>query len=230
MKQLKTLATCLVFIVFFTSCEKATVVPVAAADTFIKVIRNPSDTSKLIYGLVNSVFSYNTMSSAKVLTPENATIQLTDFSSSGNSLYKMPSDLEFTSTVPSPGNYAYTVNFKDGDPITYNNAVSASTIAPVRIISLAKSANADSVIVSWKVATNAQAYSLKITCGPNQVYFQNPFSDTSGNSVMKLGFPLTNAIFTLKGTYTFEIDDLLFETSEMTTIQSVGAAKKEIIL
>ncbi len=230
MKQLQTLATCLVFIIFFTSCEKATVVSVAAADSFIKVIRNPSDTSKLVYGLVNSVFSYNTMISAKVVTPDNATIQLIDFSSSGNSLYKMPSDLEFTSTVPTPGNYAYTVNFRDGETITYTNAVSPSTITPVQIVSLVKSAGADSVIVSWKAVTNAQAYSLKITCGPTQVYYQNPFSDTSGKSILRLSFPIANAIFTQKGTYTFEIDDLLFETSEMTTIQSVGAAKKDIVL
>ncbi len=230
MKKINTLATFVALILTLTSCQKTAVVSVAAVDSFIKVIRNPADTSKLIYGLVNSVFSYNTMISAKVITPDSATIQLTDFSSSGNSLYKMPSDLEFKSAVPTSGNYAYTVNFKDGETTTYTNSVSPSTLEPVRIVSLVKSAGADSVILSWKANTNAQAYSLKITCGPNQVYFQNPFTDNSGNGVLKLGFPITNAIFSVRGTYTFEIDDLLFESTDMTSIQSVGAAKKDIAL
>ena len=228
MKKLHLLALGAVIMLGLSGCEKATVVSQATADAFIKSIKNPKDTSQTVYAVIHSVFSYNLIASASVVSPDGTTMQLTDFTKQGNSFYNAPADSTFSSTIPSIGTYNYTVTFKDGEVLTYSNTLSSSTLLPPSFTSLTKSVHGDSVYIAWNAVTNAQAYQLKITQGTTQIYYIPPF--TIAGTTPRVGFPLSILLVNVSGTFTFELDDMLFETTDLTYLQAVGVSKKDIAL
>jgi len=232
MKKLHFLTLGILIMLGLVGCEKATVVSTASVDTFIRSIKDPKDTSHVVYSAVHSVFSYNLMSAASVVTPDGLTVTLTDFDKLGNSFYNIPDDSSYSLTLPTLGTYNYTVTFKDKEVLTYTNSLSASTLQPPVITGLTQTANSDSVYLSWKAVANAQAYQLKVTKGTTQVYYLPAFTDASSpaKAVLKVGF--AKSLFTSygSGTFKFEIDGLLFETTDYTYLQAIGAATKNIDL
>jgi hypothetical protein len=229
MKKLHVLAVGAVMMFGLAGCEKTKVANQAAADVFVKAIRNPLDTSKTVYAAIHSVFSYNSMTSVGVTSPGGATMQLTDFDNSGMSFYNEPADTAYKPTPPTTGVYNYIVKFYDGEQLSYTNTLLNSIIAPVIITSLAKSAGGDSVYIAWKAVTDAQGYQFKITKGITQVYYQKPFSISGSNP--RVGFPLSGFTSFGPGTFTFELDALLFESATVYDyLQAIGSAKKDIVL
>lgn len=227
MRKLFFLAIGAIILLSLGSCEKATVVSQASADVFIKSIKDPKDTSHVVYAAIHSVFSYDLIASASVVTPAGSTLQLTDYDKTGNSFYNAPADSTYSLTLPPLGTYQYTVTFKDKEVLTYTNSLSTSAVLPPIITSLKKSADADSVYLTWKGVTNAQYYQIMISQGANQVYYIKPFGFTSNPSVQGYGWPIS--AFT-SGIYTFELDVLLFESAESGYLQAIGASKKSITL
>ena len=232
MRKLYFLAFGVFIILGMAGCEKATVTSQASVDTFIKSIRSPKDTSHIVYTAIHSVFSYNLIASASVVEPGGTTLQLSDVDKTGLSFYNVPADSTYSITLPILGTYVYTVTFKDKEVITYNNSLSSSTIQPPIITSLVQSANTDSVYISWKAISNAQAYQLRVTKGGNQVYFQAPFADSSTppRAVLRLGYAKSSFTSNGSGTYTFEVDAMLFETTDYTYLQAMGSSKQNIDL
>ena len=217
----------------FTGCKKATTVDVASADAIIESTKNPADTSQTLYAIVNAVISYNIMTSATVVAPNSSTMQLTNYANLGNSFYNDP---VFTTTPPMSGIYNYTVKFQDGQTIAYSNSLLSTTIAPPFIKSLSKTTAGDSINIVWKAVPNAQAYQLKVTKGTGssmiEVYYAAPFVDASTplRSILTYGLPMGSVSSYGAGTYTFEIDAMLYETTAYTYIQAIGVTTQNITL
>ena len=232
MKKLYYLIIGVVISISFTGCEKAKVVSIATVDTFIRSIKNSADTSKTVYAAIHSAFSYNLIASVTTATPGGQTLTLTIPSQSGNSFYYSPADSAYSVSVPTLGTYNYTVTFKDKEVITYTNVLSASVLPPPTIISIAKSADLDSVYITWKAVANVDAYQLKVSKGNTAVFYQPPFMDNSNplKQILKMGFSMGSFSTTGAGVYTFNLDGILFETSEKSDIQSIGSSHIDITL
>ncbi len=232
MKQLKFLALGAMIMLGLSGCEKTAVTSTASVDTFIRSIKNPKDTTHVMYAAIHSVFSYNLMANSTVVTPDGETVQLTDFDKNGNSFYNAPADSAYSLALPTLGTYKYTVTFKDKEVITYTNTLSSSSLPPPIITSLVQTVSKDSIYISWKALSGSQAYQLKVTKGTTQVYYQPAFTDASTppRAVLRLGFATT--LFTTygSGVYTFEVDGMLFESTDYTYLQAIGAASKNITL
>jgi len=207
------------------ACKKSTTEDIASADVFIQSIKNPIDTTQTLYAAVSSIFSYSSMTSVSVIDPNNSTKQLTNYANLGNSFYNDP---VYSATLPSVGVYNYTVKFSDGQSKAYTNTLLAATLPPPVITSLGKNVANDSINITWKAVANAQAYQMKVTKGTGtsltQVYYLAPFYDASTplRPVLTMGVPLVTISAYGTGTYTFEIDAILYETSAYTFIQAVG--------
>ena len=216
----------------FTGCEKTKVVNIATVDTFIRSIKSPADTSKTVYAVIQSAFSYNLIASVTAVAPAGETLTLTNPSKSGNSFYYTPADSAYSVSLPTLGTYNYTVTFKNKEEITYTNVLSSSVLPPPTIISIAKSADLDSVYITWKALANVNAYQLKVSKGNTPVFYQPPFMDTSNplKPILKMGFSMGTFSSTGTGVYTFNLDGMLFENSDNTYIQAVGSSYIDLSL
>ena len=222
-------------------CEKATIVDQATADAFIQSIKNPKDTAQVLFAVVHSVFSYKLMTGVSVVAPltaaapDSITTHLINFANTGNSFYNNP---VYSTALPAPGTYTYTVTFKDGQTLSFSNTLLYNILIPPYITSLTKNGITSAVDISWNVVANAQAYQVKVTKGTvtgasaTQVFYAAPFVDTSNppRSNLTLEVPLATITPYGSGTYTFEVDALLFESSATTSLQAIGSSIKTISL
>jgi len=212
--QLLSLAT--LILLGLSGCQKAKVTNQASADVFIKAIKNTQGTP--VFTVINSVFSFNTITSVSVTSPDGTKKELTNPGNSGNSFYNIPVDADYLQALPSSaiGSYTYLVKFNDGEEITYTNSLSNLTIQPANITSLAKSANGDSVYVKWDAIPNVNFYQVEITKGATQIYYSDKFYDGSTplKASLRLGFRLYNLTTTGgTGAFRFNINGLLYETA-----------------
>lgn len=222
-------------------CEKATITDLATADAFIQSIKNPKDTAQVVFAVVHSVFSYYLMTAVSVVapltaaSPDSIITHLINYGNMGNSFYNNP---VYSSSLPAPGTYTYTVKFKDGQTITFSNTLLYNILIPPHITSLTKNGITNSIDISWNTVTNAQAYQVKVTKGTvtgasaTQVYYAAPFVDTSNPPKANLTIEVPFATITPYGSggYTFEVDALLFESSVGTSLQAIGTSTKVITL
>ena len=233
MKRLPVLVLGFCILMGLIGCKKTTTVDVAVTDVFIQSTKNPNDTTQTVYAAVNSIFSYSPMSSVTVVAPDNSTMQLTNYANLGNSFYNDP---VYSATLPPVGVYNYTVKFVDGQTITSTNTLLTTTLPPPVITSLGKSLAADSINVTWKAVPNAQAYQMKVTKGSGtsltMVFYLAPFIDGSTplRPVLTMGVPLGTVSAYGGGTYTFEVDAILYESSAYTYIQAVSISTKDYTL
>ena len=241
MKKLPLLTIVSFILLGLTGCEKATIVDVATADAFIQSIKNPNDTSQVVFAVVHSVFSYNLMTTVSVeaplsaASPDSISTSLINYAKMGNSFYNHP---VYSTSLPTPGTYTYSVTFKDGQVISFNNTLLYNILLPPDITYLAKNATADSVYISWNAVANAQAYQVKVTKGTvtgasaTQVFYAAPFKDTSNppRANLTISVPLSAVTPYGAGTYTFEVDALLYESSAYTYLQAIGTSTKVITL
>jgi len=221
-------------------CEKATIVDQATADAFIQSIKNPKDTAQVLFAVVHSVFSYYLMSGASVVapvtlaSPDTITTHLINYANMGNSFYNNP---VYSSSLPTPGTYSYSVTFKDRQVLTLTNTLLYTILIPPYITSLTKNGT-NSIDISWNAVTNAQAYQVKVTkgtvTGPSAtlVYYAAPFVDTSNpkSSNLTIEIPLSAITPYGLGTYTFEVDALLYESTVGGSLQAIGTSTKAITL
>ena len=230
MKRLLFLAMVALIMVGLSGCEKAKVENVAAADVFVKAIKNAQGAT--VYTAIHSVFSYNAMTSVSATSPNGLTKQLNNYQSAGNSFFNEPADADYLSTLPATGVYTYNVKFNDGEEKVYTNSLSSSAILPANITSLYKSANGDSIYIKWDAIANTTAYQLKVLKGTTQVYNPGTFADGSTplKTSLKIGFALNNLTSGGSGTYTVEIDGLLFESTAYDFIQAVSVASMDIVI
>ena len=231
MKKLNLLALAALVLFGLSGCEKEKIENVASADVFVKSIKNTQGVT--VYTPVHSVFSYNTMKSVSVALPAaSSTVQLKNFENGGNSFFNEPADADYLPTLPAAGSYSYFVKFNDGEEKTYTNTLSATSLLPANITSLAKTANGDSLYITWDAIASTHAYQLKIMKGTTQVYYRPAFVDgtTPLKASLKLGFLLSSLTSNVSGTYTFELTGLLFETTAYDYIQAISTATKGIAL
>jgi len=233
MKKLHVLTLLFILMITLAGCEKGAITNDATADVFVKSILNTDGTLKG-YAVAHSVFSYNQVSGVSVKGPDSKTTQLTDPDGTGNSFYNVLADTDYATTLPSTaiGTYSYTVTFKDGTQTTYTNTLSSTTILPAKITGLAKNVSGDSIYISWNAIANTSAYQLKILNGTTQVYYQSAFADNSSplKASLRLAFPLSSFLAIGPGTYTFELDGLVFETSANDFLQAVSVSTKDIVV
>lgn len=233
MKKLQFLAIVALIMVGLSGCKKEKVANEAAVDVFVKAIKNAQGAT--VYTVIHSVFSYNTMTSVSVASPDGTIKELTNPGSGGSSFYNIPVDADYLQTLPSLaiGIYTYHVKFNDGEEITYTNSLSNLTIQPANITSLAKSANGDSVYVKWDAIPNVNFYQIEITKGTTQIYYSDKFYDGSTplKPNLRLGFNLYNLNSAGgTGTFTFNINGLLYETTAYSYLQATSTSSSDITL
>jgi len=231
MKKLHLLTLIALIMISLSGCEKAKVTNGASADVFVKAIKNAQGIT--VYTAVHSVFSYNTMTSVSVTSPTGTVTQLIDYGKTGMSFYNEPTDADYSPTPPSMGTYTYSVTFNDGEVISYNNSLSSSTLLPSVITSLAKSADGDSVYIKFNAIANVNFYQVEVTKGTTQIYYSDKFYDGSSplKTNLSLGFNITNLISAGgSGTFTFNINGLLYETTLYDYLQATSTASSDIVL
>ncbi len=231
MNKLQVLALAAILMTGLAGCEKAKITNLASADVFVRTMKNSQ--GAVVYAAVHSVFSYNIMTSVSVKSPDGKTLVLTNYQNLGNSFYNETVEADYSLTAPTPGVYTYTVIFSDGEQITYTNTLLSTTILPANITGLTKNAVGDSIYLTWNAITNTHAYQLKVAKGSTQVYFQSAFADGSTplKTTLRIGFPMAAILTSGSGTYTFELDGLLFESTTVTDyLQTISIASKDIVL
>ena len=230
MKNLQVLTFIVVIMIGMLGCEKVKVENEASGDVFVKAIKDANGTT--VFTAIHSMFSYNNMASVSVKAPDGLSESLTSFDSGGNSFFNEPVESDFVQVPPTPGAYVYTVKFQDGEEKTYTNTLTASTIQPALITSLAKSADGDSVYISWNAITSTDAYQLKISRGTTQVYYQPAFQDgsTPKKANLRIGMLLSALTAGVTGAYTFELTGLLFENTNYEYLQAISTSKQDITL
>ena len=227
MKKLHLLALVALIMLGLSGCEKATVTNEASADVYVEAIKNAQGVTAYI--AIHSVISYNgNISSVSVKAPDATIKQLVgDAVDTGYSFYNSPAETEYLTTLPLAGVYTYTVKFTDGEEKIYTNTLTAATILPTTITSLAKSANADSVYVSWNAIAGAHAYKLIVMKGTTRVSASYPFTIV----VPKIGMPIANIYASGAGVYTFKIIGLFYEsTVTYDYLQAISTTKSDISL
>ena len=233
MKKLHLLALVVLIMAGLSGCKKEKVANQASVDVFIKAIKNTQGATA--YAVIHSVFSFNTITSVSVTSPDGTIKELTNPGSGGSSFYNVPVDADYLPTIPasSIGSYTYHVKFNDGEEITYTNSLSAATILPANITSLTKSVNGDSVYIKWDAISNVNFYQIEITKGTTQIYYSDKFYDGSTplKPNLRLGFNLYNLNSAGgTGTFTFNINGLLYETTAYSYLQATSTSSSDIAL
>lgn len=204
----------------FMSCEKTTVTNQATADVFIKSILYQGDT---LHGAAHSVFSYNGIKEVSVKTPQGDTLLLPSESDQGISVYLDPSidGGNYSVLPPSPGTYTYRVIFKDGTKTTLTNILGGNYLVPAKIDSIARSADGQFVILKWEPVKDAQGYQIRITKGNTEVVAAKSYFQLDK---LRIEYPISSFSPYLPGTFTVELDALLFESSAHQSLQAMSVA------
>jgi hypothetical protein len=223
---LNRLACGLLVLITFSRCEQTTVTDVASADAFIKTIVNQGDT---LFGVAHSVFSYNGMTSVSVKSPDGDSIQLPGITGNGISIYKDPSLTagDYSKTLPSDGVYKYDVTFRDKSTQALNNTLGADFILPAVIDSLGLSPDGQSVVLKWNPVQNAQFYQIRVTKGNAEVIPAKLYSPEGG---LEVQFPISFFSSYKPGTFTIELDGLLFESTAYLLLQAMSVTNGSLIL
>ena len=232
MKKLHLLTLVAFILLGLSGCEKAKVTNQAVADVFVKSIKNAQGAT--VYTVMHSVFSYNGMTSVSVTSPNGTIKQLTNFENGGNSFFNEPADADYLPAFPlsSVGNYSYLVKFKDGEEITYTNSLSSAYLLPANNISVAKTVVGDSVYVRWDAVADVHFYNLEVLRGTTQVYYSDKFYDgsTPKKANLRIGFLVSNLTAGGTGTFTFNINGLLYETTVYDYLQAISTTTANITL
>ena len=213
-----------------SNCQQTTVTDVATADVFIKTIINQGDT---LFGTAHSVFSYNRMSFVAVKPPNGDSIPLPGIVDGGISIFKDPSLAlgDYKKVLPLAGTYTYDVTFKDKSQQTLTNALGADFILPAVIVSLVKSSDGLSVILNWNTVPGAQLYQIRVTKGTTEVIPAQLYSPAASSSaILEVQFPITSFSRYLPGTFTVELDALLYESADLLLIQAMSVTNWSIAL
>jgi len=226
MKIFQLLVLSSLIIAVLAGCEKAKETNEASTDVFVKAIKN--NQGVIVYAVGHQVISQNGMKSVSVKSMDAITTQLIQSDGLNNLFLYEPVEADYVTTLPVAGNYTYSVTFKDEEKISYSNTLSTSVLAPPNITSLVKSANGDSVYISWDAISGAHAYQLNVKKGTMPVYFGSPLT----GQVLKIGIPTSaytsygNGI----GNYTFALSGLLYETTALNYLQAISTSTKDITL
>lgn len=222
----------IVVISCFPACEQATITDVATADVFIKTIINQGDT---LFGVAHSVASYNRMSAVSVKSPAGDSIPLPGIADGGISIYKNPTLAagDFKKNHPLAGIYTYDVTFKDKTVQVLTNTLGADFLPPPVIVSLAKSSDGQSVMLLWQPVPAAQLYQIRVTSGNNEVIpaqLYTATTTTATTGALEVSFPIASFSRYMPGTFTVELDALLFESSDLLLLQAMGISNGTITL
>ena len=156
MRKLHLIALVALIMLGFSGCEKSTVTNDAYPDVFVKTIKNAQGVT--VYAAIHSVVSYSGVSKVSVQAPNGTVTQLLNYQNTGYSFYNEPADADYLPTPPAAGIYTYTVTFKNAEVKTYTNTLTNAVLAPANITSLVKSANGDSVYITWDAIANVDFY------------------------------------------------------------------------
>jgi len=217
----------LLFIIFvFSSCEKTTVTNKATADVFIKSIVYQGDT---LFGIAHSVFSYNGISQVSVKNPQGDTLLLTSKVDDGISFFKDPSinSGDFSTSLPGSGLYSYRVTFKDKTQTTYTNTLGANSLLPAKIDSFDRSADGQFIVLKWNPVNEAQGYQVRIVKGNTEVIPAKSYYELNP---LRVQFPVSTFTSFSPGTFTVELDALLFESAAHQQLQALSVSKDSIQL
>jgi len=210
----------------FSACEQTTVTNVATADAFIKTIINQVDT---LFGVAHSVVSYNRILSASVKSPSGDSIALPGNADAGISIYKEPSvsSGDYSKSLPLAGTYTYDVTFKDKTKQVLNNTLGADFLLPAEIDSLGLATDGQSIVLKWNPVQGAQFYQIRVTIGNTEVIAAKLYSAEQG---LEVQFPISYFSRYMPGTFTIELDGLLFESTTYSLLQAMSVSYGSITL
>jgi len=110
--------------------------------------------------------------------------------------------------------------------------LATATLLPANITSLAKTAAGDSVYIKWDAIATVNFYQLEILRGTTQIYYSDKFYDNSSpkKANLRTGFRLNDLTSGGTGTFTFNLNGLLYETTAYDYLQAISTATKDIAL
>ena len=211
-----------------SSCRKQSAADNAMVDVYVKSILIGGHPLPY-FALEHLVSGTDAMNSVAVHTPDGVTDSLSSVDSS-NTYYELIPTYDvggYTPTLPTPGTYTYDIKFSDGIQKTFTNSLGPGYLVPATNFSLVESADASSVSVTWDQVSGAQAYQLLVTIGGITV-FSSSFIPQSSNTSTVLA--TSNLSSYIPGTFTFELDAVMFESSEHKLVQAVSATTATIDL
>jgi hypothetical protein len=225
--RIRQLISGLLILMTFCGCEQTTVTNVATADVFIKTIINEGDT---LFGTAHSVVSFNRMSFVSVKSPAGDSIPLPGNVDGGISIYKNPSlsSDDYSKVLPLTGTYTYNVKFKDKSQQVFNNTLGADFLLPAVIDSLFKSSDGQSLVLKWSPVQGAQFYQIRVTTGNTEVIPAKLYSSTGGDEEVQ--FPIASFSQYMPGIFTFELDALLYESTNYLLLQAMSNSNGSISL
>jgi hypothetical protein len=108
-----------------------------------------------------------------------------------------------------------------------NNTLGADFILPAVIDSLGLAADGQSVVLKWNPVQNAQFYQVRVTKDNNEVIPATLYSLDGG---LEVQFPISSFSGYKPGTFTIELDALLFESTAYTLLQAMSITYGSITL
>ena len=209
-----------------SSCRKESAADQASVDVFVKTIIKDGIQ---YYGASHFVVGTDAMKSVAVSSPDGVTDSLFSYDSS-NLYYHLDPSINFGTyytTPPTSGTYTYSIKFNDGLVKSFTNVLATTHLVPPTIESLVKSTDGTTVNLKWDAVPGAEAYAVKVTKGGIQAYSVPSYIDPS---ILEYDLPITSLSTYAPGTFTFEIDAILFESTTSASYQSIGASTANIDL
>lgn len=226
MKEIKFPFLAVLILLSFSACLKDKQANNAVADVYVKSILADG---LPVYAVSQYVQGTTAMASVTVHTPDGLTDQLVSFDNSGLTFYKEPllAFGDYSSTKPASGTYSYGVSFKDGEEKVYTNVLSAGSLLPAAITSISKLTDGQNVRMSWEPIVGAEYLRLSVYRADTWLYTSQPFSPPTANSI---DVPISIIPSFTQGTYTYEIDGIIYESATSGLLQAVSTASVTIDL
>ncbi len=220
------LLSLILVILGFISCDKVTVTNHATADVFIKSI---SYQGNILFGVAHSVFSYNGISQVSLKTPQGDTLLLSSKVDEGLSFFKDPSfdSGDFNINPPASGLYSYRVTFKDKTQTVLTNTLGANYLLPAKIDSFGISSDGRFIVLKWNPVSEAQGYQIRVVKGNTEVVPARSYYELNP---LRIEFPFSSFMPYLPGTFTVEVDAILFESAAHQQLQALSVSKDSIQL
>jgi hypothetical protein len=207
-----------------SSCNKTEVTQDVYVDSYIHSF--PSKTGTPVYAIMHTAYSFSKISSVNVKGTISPQSQLIDFSGDGLSFYNKPDSASYKQAIPSGETITYNVVYDNGNTAAKTDIISSLSVAPVQQMVTEKTAT--DIKLSWKAATNAEAYKVRLfsedasTKEKKMIYETNFLVPKDNSTDLSIAISLISLSPYLSTNLTFEVSAFIFETGQ-DTYQSISA-------
>jgi hypothetical protein len=226
MERIKLSVLALLILSALSSCRKQAASDSATVNVFVKSILVDGHS---YFAASHMVSGTDAMRSVAVHTPDGVTDSLTSTDSSHLFYSLLPTfDVGgYTPDLPASGTYTYDIKFNDGIEKTFTDTLTSSYLLPASNLSAVESADGSSVNVTYNPVASVQKYQLLVTIGGIAVFSSTYISPSLNTNII---LPTSYLSQYMPGTFTFEIDAILFRSSGYNLVQAVSAATTTVSL